>query len=43
VLFDLSIIANVMQMSIMQIIDVIAVLDRSVLAIGTMHMVVMGV
>jgi hypothetical protein len=42
-LFDLTICLNVVQMSIMQVVHMIAVLDTRVLAIWTMLMVVMSV
>jgi len=42
-LLDLSVWPHVMQVTVVQIIDVIPVLDACVFAVGTMNVVVMGV
>jgi hypothetical protein len=41
--FNLAVFANMMQMAIVQIVDMIAVLDPGVFAIRTMRVIVMGV
>jgi len=42
-LFDLSVWPHVMQVTVVQIIDVIPVLDTGVFAVRTMNVVVLGV
>lgn len=43
VLFDLSVFADMVQMTIVQIVDVVAVLDAGVFAIGAVLVIVMSV
>jgi hypothetical protein len=42
-LFDFTVFANVMQMTVVNIVDMVAMLDTGVFAIGTMLVIMMGV